>query len=456
MQGDALPQFDGCQVVARLRTGAVTDEYHAIQQPLGREVLIKALSSSILPTSPFAATLEREARVLAALHHGSILQLYGYERRDDRMWLVLEWFDGQALDELLARGVRVSPAAAVGVALGVARALAHAHERGFVHRDVQPRNVMVGQAGGVKLVNFAVAVDEHLPSMPELLDASGKLGSPAYLSPEQILGEVPDPRSDLFSLGVVLYELLAGQRPFDGPDDRAITQRIRHDAPVPLAKLTTGVSGALERLVTRALQKLPADRFGSAVELVRALEAVQTEYGEGTAAESVAGWLRALGWATQAPTSSRELSARPRAEPAHGPRRALWGLGVASLAIVGGSILFHAGSSRSAPRPSRALAPSPSAATAFGALRVVAEPWAHVIVDGRHQETTPFARPIALTPGTHYLRFEHPQAPPERRTLQIAAGENVLLSIKMQVQSPDGGAPQPVVQPLADAAPPSP
>lgn len=224
-------EFDGCQVVEKLRSGPVTDLYHAIQKPLGRPVLIKALSSSILPSSPFAASLEREARLLAELHHPGVLAVHDFVRRDERMWLVLEYVEGLSLEELIERVGKLNPPVATAIALEIARALSHAHGFGIVHRDVQPRNVLIGFSGNLKLINFTVAVDERMPTAPELLDGSAGFSGPSYMSPEQILGEASDPRSDLFSLGVVLYEMLSGRRPFDAPDQGTTTQRIRHESP---------------------------------------------------------------------------------------------------------------------------------------------------------------------------------------------------------------------------------
>ena len=151
--------FDGVQVVEKLRSGPVADLYRAIQQPLGRPVLIKALGPSILPSSPFAAMLEREARLLGELRHDGILALYDFVRKDERMWLVLEWIDGWTLAELLGRGAPIGADSAVAITLEVAKALGHAHEHGVVHRDIQPKNVLLSRSGTIKLTDFAVAGD---------------------------------------------------------------------------------------------------------------------------------------------------------------------------------------------------------------------------------------------------------------------------------------------------------
>lgn len=432
-----LPVFDGCQVLEKLRSGPVADLYHAVQQPLGRPVLVKALSSSILPSSPFAASLEREARVLAELHHPNILHVHDFVRREDRMWLVLEYVDGWALDELLRVVKKLPPLTAAAIVLEVGRALEHAHRHGVVHRDVQPRNVMVSKRGHVKLLNFSVAVDGRLPTAPELLDGATSFGGPLYLSPEQILGEPADPRSDLFSLGVVLYELLAGARPFDAPDDRTAAQRIRHDAAPPLARSVSGVPATLERIAQRCLEKMPSDRFASTEEMVLALERFLGEAGVTSSHREIARALVQSGLTEEAPRSVLDTSA-VLAEPPEAPPVS-WALKgylacLAAIVVVGAGLHWLA-SRQEGETPARrgpaelALAPK---RPAF--LRVVADPWAHVVVDGQRVDTTPFARAIPLGAGTHYVRLEHPNAPTERRTITLVPGETVLLDVKMRVE----------------------
>src|SRR5688572_21717014 len=143
------PQFTGCEVVRKLEAGPVCDVYYGVQEPLGRPVFIKALGSSILPSSPFAAPLEREARLLSILNHPNIVKVYDLVRQGERMWLVLEYVDGFSLEELLRNLPKVPQVAAVAIAAEVAHALAHAHEHGIVHRDVQPKNILVSRRGDV-------------------------------------------------------------------------------------------------------------------------------------------------------------------------------------------------------------------------------------------------------------------------------------------------------------------
>ncbi len=435
--------FDGCEVIRKLSSGPVCDLYRAIQEPLGRTVLIKALGQNILPSSPFASTLEREARLLSELNHPGIVKVHDFVKRGDRMWMVLEHVDGWSLEELLAKAKRLPDSAAIAIALGLAEALAHAHEHSVVHRDLQPKNVLIGKRGEVKLLNFALAVDERMPTAPELLDGSTGYLGPVYMSPEQILGEPADPRSDLFSLGVLLYELLSGSRPFEGPNERSTSLRIRQSPPPPLTQGGIKVSGSLERLVARCLEKLPADRIGSAAELAAGLRAALSESWDGPPESAILALLASLGLGEVKTSAAR----KPHRET---PRTSLVSITLGFLVITLGIVVSGYGLRRAfGPAEASRRAAAPEAAPVGAAeLRVVAHPWAHVFVDGQQRETTPFARPIRLTPGTHYIRLEHPAAPPERRTLTLSAGEAVLLEVNMKVVLP----PAPSAAPSASSA----
>jgi eukaryotic-like serine/threonine-protein kinase len=433
-------RFDGCEVVKKLSTGPITDLYHAVQEPLGRPAFVKALGSSILPSSPFAASLEREARLLAELDHPNILKVYDFVRRGERMWLVLEYVDGVSLEEVQRKSKKLPEPFACAVALEICRALMHAHARGVVHRDVQPINVLIAKDGTVKLANFSVAFDERMPTAPELLEGGTGYGGPSYMSPEQILGERADGRSDLFSLGVLLYEMLSGERPFDGPDDRSTSLRIRRDPVPPLGKKAPGVSPALERVTQRCLEKMASDRFDSSAEACAALEAAARELGAERTAPVIHDTLvrtRLVEGTLQAGGIAR------RARQREGVGFAVSGLFFALAMIVGGGSTIQLLSGRSisgsvgAQAPGRRLELLPGG-RAF--LRVVAHPWAHVIVDGQEVEITPFARSIPLTVGSHYVRLEHPNAPVERRTIELSPGETLLLDVTLKVTPPKPAA----------------
>ncbi len=442
--------FDGCESLRKLSSGPVCDLYQAVQAPLGRTVLVKALGHNILPSSPFASTLEREARLLSGLDHPGIVKVHDFVKRGDRMWLVLEHVDGVTLDELLAKAKRLDAAAAIAIGLRLTEALGHAHEHSVVHRDLAPKNVLISKRGEVKLLNFALAVDERMPTAPELLDGSTGYLGPVYMSPEQILGEPADPRSDLFSVGVILYELISGTRPFEGPNDRSTSLRIRQNPPPPLTQGGVKVSGGVERLIARCLEKLPSDRIGTADELAAELRHALAQLWDGPPETVILEALANVGLvqAKAAPQKRaiREVHRTALSSIALG--LLLIGLGAVASGIALRRVFGPAEASR------RAAAPLSSPGAEAAELRVVAHPWAHVFVDGQQRETTPFARPLKLSPGTHYIRLEHPNAPAERRTLSMTAGEGVLLEVDMKVVAPKGSGATP--KPSASAEPESP
>ena len=449
-------RFGRCRIIEEIGSGALSTVYKASQEPLGRTVAIKALKSTIATSSPFAALLEREGKVLGELAHPNVIALYDFVKSDAELYLVLEYVDGKSLAELTARKRRFSPDTVAAIGLLVARGLDHVHGRGFVHRDVKPANILLTKSGELKLVDFGIAQGERFEEIEEAPTSTGAaaFGTPAYMSPEQILGEFVDARSDLFSLGVVLYEMLAGVRPFDGDDEqdgKTTAQRIRRDPPKPIHARNPDVPRALERVVMRLLEKLPTDRIATAGALADELEEIVRGAGRRLPSALVVRALKDAGF-TQVTTPFGAYSEATR--PTEGPRmgHTLAGYGVLSLLMIIGAAWIQ--SSARGQADDTTDAPLGPSASHGGSLRVVVSPWADVWIDGRFIDTTPFARPIPLPAGTHFLKLIHPEAETETRTIHVAEGEQASVTVSMRVPQPT--AAQSASPPATPTPPPTP
>jgi serine/threonine protein kinase len=444
----------GSYVVRReLGSGALSTVYQAVHETLSRKVAIKALKPTVAPTSSFAAPLEREARVLAELSHPNIVALYDFVKTESQMYLVLEYIRGFSLAEVLAKKPRLRPEVVAGIGVEVARALAHAHERAVVHRDVKPANVLLTREGGVKLVDFGIAQrarlptgDEPLGSGPQGEVAEQTFGTPAYMAPEQILGDDVDARSDVFSLGVVLYQLLSGARPFDRTEGQESLHRMRREPAVPLRSRAPDVPRELERIVMRAIEKLPADRWPTARAMATELEGVLRARSAPATTELVLGALAAAGLLpSDVPRPpARRSCPLPRRHGTSGPRasfpsRRCWlgspwrtsfpraGSGVVATSVEG---------------------PLGAVRAPHGEVRVLATPWAEVAVDGQPYDVTPLGRAVALAPGVHFVTLTHPSAPPVTKRVVVVAGETQTIDVTMDVggaraSREDGGGGEP-------------
>jgi eukaryotic-like serine/threonine-protein kinase len=432
-----VPRFGNCRVLAELRSGALSSVYHALQEPLGRDVAVKALKPSISISSSFATELLREAQILGELRHPNVALLYELVKTSSELYLVMEYVAGPELSELLSRRPKLAPEAGAIIGAAIARGLEHAHERGVVHRDVKPGNVLISLRGEVKLIDFGIArktrgAVAHEPPEAESL----AFGTPAYMSPEQILGDTADARSDLFSLGVVLYQMLTGVRPFEGDDvkdRRASTQRIRRAPAVPLRSRAPDVPRPLERIVMKLLEKLPADRFASAGALAQELEEIVSLRVRGSPLGVVARALREAGFArAQAPTGEVTEAVEPPLRPTY--------LGFAAILAAGvsGILAVELGDSEDRETAHAGEAPLELVPHAAASLRVLATPWADVSIDGEHIDTTPFARAIPLAPGRHFVTLTHPDAPPEQRAIRLGPGESQLLEVTMRLETGGG------------------
>jgi hypothetical protein len=282
--------------IERIGRGGVGDVYRA----RGRDGRIVALKCIREATPVATVRFLREARVLAALSHPNIVRLVASGQDEGQPWIATELLDGSPVDQWIAQRAR-SEREALSVASCVCAALAHAHSRGIVHRDVKPSNVFITSDGSVKLLDFGVA---RIAEARRLTASGQVVGTWDYLSPEQARGEaVIDGRSDLFSLGAMLYEILTGRPPFSAETPHGALYAILFQAPVPANRLRPSLSPAVCALLERLLEKNPADRFVDADAARRAIDAVLA-----TASDDVADDASALAaLATQSITTERRL-----------------------------------------------------------------------------------------------------------------------------------------------------
>jgi serine/threonine-protein kinase len=444
--GSRATLIEGYRILEELGSGTLSSVYAAVEEPLGRLVALKVLRSTIAPSSPFALQLEREAKVLAELCHPNIGQLHAFSKTEARLMLVLEFVDGFSLATLLRKKPVLPPDSVAAIGAAVARGLAHAHERGIVHRDIKPANILVSRRGEVKIFDFGIAQrvpapEEPIALPPTRLEGVGSFGTPAYMSPEQILGEAVDARSDIFSLGVVLYQLVCGARPFERADaegGRPAAHRIRRDPPIPLHRRAPDVPVALERIVMRAIEKPPADRFQTAAAMAEQLEELSTPR-PGLSGDRLV--IRALEHAGVVSPSAAGATAVPARYKQATLRRAIAGLvAIGVFACVGGGVLQSTARRRT---EAGGVAPLELVPPVPGYLRVLATPWAEVWIDGQRIDVTPIARAIPLAAGTHYVTLVHPRAPIEKRTMSIGPGEVQTIDVVMGVteSAPDARRP---------------
>jgi tetratricopeptide (TPR) repeat protein len=256
------------RLIRRVGRGGMGVVYLGRDPALDRPVALKLLPPDLSHDETANRRFFHEARAASALDHVNVATVYEVgETEDQRPFIAMAYYQGDTLRQRIERGP--APVVdAVDHARQVAQGLAAAHDAGIIHRDIKPENLIVTPDGVVKIVDFGVAKAAEAT----VTRAGGALGTVAYMSPEQTRGEPLDARSDLWSLGVVLYEMLAGDRPFRGDGNDAVLYAIRHDAPTPLASLRPDAPAALVRVVARCLEKDPARRFRSARELAEALD----------------------------------------------------------------------------------------------------------------------------------------------------------------------------------------
>ena len=429
-------RIGNCRILGEIGSGGMAVVYKAVQEPLGRTVAIKALKPSIAMDSQFAKRFEREAHFMASLQHENILHVVDFVKDGRSMYIIMEFVEGIDLYDLLEHSQRLPPPVACIVALQVARALDYAHFRGIIHRDIKPANVMISKQGEVKLMDFGIARDDKLS---DLTETGTGLGTPSYMSPEQILGDKLDFRSDIFSLGIVLYQMVTGQKPFVEDEARTVMQKIRLDRFVSPRKLNTAVPRQLERILGRCMEKMPANRYPTTQAFIDDLiEFIAPRVPMNYSARMVI-FLRDVGVITDSEADELLAAGAPR-----NVRRGLkdrrlvrhtaliQGALLGAIVAGGGAIQAANGRLSDSAETFTAEGGNPVVPARAGFLRVVVDPWADVYIDGQKVVTTPTARSIALSPGRHFLKFANPFYEELQQEVVVRTAETEVVEVELQ------------------------
>jgi Tol biopolymer transport system component len=266
VKGKTLGKYE---IVEEIGRGGMAIVYKALQPSLKRHVALKVLPAQLTFDTVFVSRFQQEAAAAAKLHHPNIVTIHDVDEEDGTYYIVMQYLEGRPLSQVIREEGPLSPQRAVNIAQQLAEAVDYAHSQGFVHRDIKPSNVIVDPQDHATLTDFGIVKAADGTS----LTRTGTLvGTPEYMSPEQVRGLEVDHRSDVYSLGVVAYEMLAGRAPFRG-DTATVLHSHVYEPPPPLGQVSPRVPGRMESVLQRALAKIPEQRYQTAGEMARVLAA---------------------------------------------------------------------------------------------------------------------------------------------------------------------------------------
>ena len=264
-----MTQLGTYKLISRLGAGGMGEVWRAEDTKLLRQVAIKILPAQLAADEEWKERFLREARTVAQLNHPNIATIYSIDQQGDTLFIAMELIEGQSLAEVTAKGPMM-PADAVRVAIHVCDGLSEAHAKGIVHRDIKPDNIILSPRF-VKVLDFGIAKQIGGTADPSLTQGGMVVGTPHYMSPEQALGRAVDARTDIFSLGVVMYEMLSGSKPFLGEAVTEVLLKIVMNEPRDIAQAAFGITPELASIIRRCMQKQPEDRFQNCEKLRVAL-----------------------------------------------------------------------------------------------------------------------------------------------------------------------------------------
>lgn len=445
------------EIQAELGQGAMGVVYKATDPLIDRTVAIKTINLNLTKDelADFEERFDREAKSAGRLNHPNIVTIYDVGHADHIAFMAMEYLDGRELKDIIASGEVLPHDRIAEIIAQVADGLAFAHDHGVVHRDIKPANIMVLRNGSVKITDFGIAK----MSSSSRTQVGIVLGSPRYMSPEQVIGKAVDGRSDIFSLGAVLYELLAGESAFGGENDTltSIMYRIMNETPAAPSSRNAAIPKAFDYIVARALAKEPENRYQSAREMANDLRQFQS-LAVDTAPFSAASTGNRL------PTAGNDdvtqvMDALRMESPSFRSSGKKLAAAAATLLLIIATVFFTttakkpdipaipaeqqrasttpastpasempqppaAAESRSPPaKPQAGEKPVP-ASTSQGNLTFTVLPWGEVFIDDKRLGASPPLKEVSLAAGKHQIEIRNADFPPYRENINLEAGQS--------------------------------
>lgn len=358
----AIERFGKYQVVSKIGQGAMGEVYRARDTALNRDVAVKTIQAGDSSDETLQKRFLREARSAAGLSHPNIITVYDFGQEHGRLYMAMELLEGTDLKKAISDRSLRTLEEKLGIMEQIASGLAFAHENGVVHRDLKPANVHLQPDGTVKVVDFGLAK----VSGSDMTRSGMIMGTPHYMSPEQVRGEKADARSDVFSLGCIFYELVTATKPFDADSMHAVLFKVLQEEPAPVRQLSPDLPVVVAQLIQAALSKDPQQRFANAAAFLEVLQSARQAIDAGHGNRPLPGLPepQAAAAAPAAPTTARTVAPRSSppvpartARPSAGVPVALWaGIGVFFVLAAGTGlwVVLRGGSSPAAPAPAAA------------------------------------------------------------------------------------------------------
>ena len=400
--GNNTHKYGRYEIVEQIGKGAMGVVYKARDPQINRMVALKVLREDRVTSEDFVQRFLREAMAIGRLSHPNIVTVYDIGSDNGTVYIAMEFLEGSPLNEAI-RERKPDAQWIAGIAIQLAESLAYAHSKGIVHRDIKPSNIILTPSGQVKITDFGIAHIED-PDMTQQTHAGQILGTPVYMSPEQVAGQRLDGRSDLYSLGVILYEITVGRRPYSGENITAIFRAITQDNPVPPSEADPGVPKALSDLIVKGMHKNIDERFQSGTDMAAAFRNFIKESERGVS--------------MPAPPEKKQSSSLLVAA-----------LIIMVLVIGGGSYFLF--SHKQEPAPKGEAGTSVQAPVEKASLTVESDPeGAQVFIDNSLAGKTPLSLEVPL--GKHEVRMSLPDYNEWEAQLQLDKTGEVPLSVHLE------------------------